>query len=270
MDTLLASLNRLPVLPAAVMEVISGFDNPQLDSHDLATKISHDQSLSARILRMANSPFYGLPRQVASIQEAVMVLGFSSVRCLALAVGIAGAFPDTATVFPWSDYWKRSMMAAVYARSLAKCLKLDQEASFIAGLFHDIGLAVLAYGAPELLAKAQVVAGEGDLLAAERSVMGFDHAQLGGEVVRRWNFPSTIEQAIRQHRSAAAGEGEPLMLVTHAASLLSLAAVAGASDTEECLPQLLQAALGLDPERLRQCLPQQDDIEAACAALVST
>lgn len=270
MEALLATLNKIPSLPAAVQEIISSFDNADIEVHELAGKISQDQNLSAKILHVANSPFYGLPRQVGSIPNAVVVLGFSAVRSLALATGIAGMFPASSATFSWPGYWKRSMAAAVYARSLAKCLKLNPETAFTAGLFHDIGLAALAFGAPQRLAEAQAAAGTGDLRAAERALMGFDHAMLGGEVARHWRFPPDIEQAIRHHHDAATGAGDPLDLVTHAAFLLSVAMADGVEpDVEACLPQPLRAALGLDPEQIRRCMPQVEEIVTACAALLS-
>lgn len=269
MDAMFATLKQLPALPAAVMEVIASFSDPDLDSHELAQKIGLDQGLSARMLRVANSSFYGLPRQVASIQDAVMVLGFSSVRSLALAAGIAGAFPVSSASFAWPEHWKRSMLAGVYARSLAGCLNLDRETAFSAGLFHDIGLAVLAFCAPEQLVRAQASAAEGDLLAAEREVLGFDHAQLGGEVAKNWNFPASIEQAIRCHHTALATDGAMLDLVTHAAHLLSLADMAQA-DVPTSLPEDLTRVLGLDADKLRQCLPSAEELDAASAALLQT
>lgn len=270
METLLATLNKIPSLPTAVRDIISSFDNDNIEIHELAEKISQDQNLSAKILQLANSPFYGLPRQVGSIPNAVVVLGFSSVRSLALAAGVAAMFPASSATFSWPDYWKRSMTAAVYARALAKCLKLNLETAFTAGLFHDIGLAVLAFGAPQQLAVAQQAAAEtGDLLAAERTLLGFDHAQLGGEVAKHWRFPPAIELAIRHHHGAAAGTGEPLVLVTHAAFLLSMAATDGVEpDVEACLPQPLCTALGLNPEQIRRCMPQMEEIVAACASLL--
>lgn len=270
METLLATLNKIPSLPTAVRDIISSFDNADIEIHELAEKISQDQNLSAKILRLANSPFYGLPRQVGSIPNAVVVLGFSTVRSLALAAGIAGVFPASSATFSWPGYWKRSMVAAVYARALAKCLKLNLETAFTAGLFHDIGLAALAFGAPQQLAQAQAAAGTGDLLAAERALLGFDHAMLGGEVASHWRFPPDIELAIRHHHGAAAGAGEPLVLVTHTAFLLSMAEADGVEpDVEACLPQSLRLALGLEPEQIRGCMPKKEEIEAACATLLS-
>ncbi len=269
-DHLLNTLNQLPALSIAVRQVIASFSDQNLDSHELATRISHDQGMSARILRVANSPFYGLMRQVGSIHEAVMVLGFNSVRSIALAAGISSVFPAATGAFSWPDYWRRSMLTGIYAKALAGCLALDRETAFSAGLFNDIGLAVLAYGAPELLAEARAaVTEEVDLLGAERAVLSFDHALLGGEVARRWNFPPAIEAAIRFHHQADGGEGEPLVLVTRVAHLLAAAVWDDrAADTARSVPLPLLAALELTLERLSACLPPLEEAMAASAAIL--
>jgi len=117
---LLATLHKIPSMPVAVQEIISSFENADIEIHELAEKISRDQNLSAQILRLANSAFYGLPRQVGSIPHAVVVLGFNAVRSLALAAGVTGMFPAKSGAFSWTDYWKSSMATAVVARALAK------------------------------------------------------------------------------------------------------------------------------------------------------
>lgn len=254
-------LKRLPALPEAVRQVIASFDDPRLDIHALAGKISRDIDLSARVLRVANSPFYGLARQVSSIHEAVVVLGFGNVRGMALAAGIAGVFPGNGD-FPWTSYWQRCMAAGMYARSLARCVGTNPESAFTAALFHDIGLAALAHGMPGSFAQAQ--AEGGDALDAERALLGFDHAELGGEIARYWNFPPAIERAIRENLRAEPSE-EPLVQLVRAARLLTEAGMAGVAPV---LPEPLLAVLGLDAERMRQCLPQWDDVAATSAALL--
>lgn len=267
---LLATLHKIPSMPTAVQDIISSFDNADIEIHELAEKISRDQNLSAHILRLANSSFYGLPRQVGSIPHAVVVLGFNAVRSLALAAGIAGMFPAKSGSFPWRDYWKRSMAAGVIARALAKCLNLNPDNAFTAGLFHDIGLAALAFGAPQQLAEAQAAAAEGgDLLAMERLLLGFDHAVLGGEVAKYWRFPLDIEQAIRHHHDTESNV--PLVLITQAASRLATAMIHDLElDMEACLPQSLCSALGLDAEQIRHCIPTKEEIMSACASLMPT
>lgn len=260
-------LQRLPALSAAIQQVILSFEDPALDIHVLAERISQDQFLSAKVLRVANSSFYGLRRQVSSISDAVVVLGFGNVRGIALAAGFSGLFPVNDSAFSWPDYWRRCMAAGIYARCLARQLKLDAESAFTAGLFHDIGLAALAYVMPERVEQAQDLAGEaGDLLTAEQALLGFDHAELGGEIARYWNFPYEIEQAIRQHhRALVSGSAMPLAWVAHAAHLLS-----DTQGCDKCIPDALLAALDLSRPQLKQCLPLWSDVDAASAALFSS
>ena len=122
MNEILNNLHQLPSIPAVVQELISNFDNPELDSQHLAQKIGQDQALAAKVLRVANSAFYGLPRQVGSIQEAVVVLGFNTVRSLALSISMV----DFLTGRPgkhqinYSEFWKHSIGVSIMARAIAK------------------------------------------------------------------------------------------------------------------------------------------------------
>jgi len=135
-------------------------------------------------------------------------------------------------------------------------------------LFHDIGLAALAFGAPHQLAEANAATAEGgDLLATERSLLGFDHAVLGGEVAKYWKFPVDIEQAIRHHHDTASDV--PLIMITQAASRIALAVTDEGGEGEVVVPPSLCAALGLDSEQMRHCLPSREEILSACASLLS-
>lgn len=268
MHEILNNLHQLPAIPAVVQELISNFDNPELDSHHLAQKIGQDQALAARVLRVANSAFYGLPRQVGSIQEAVVVLGFSTVRSLVLSAGIIGAF---STASPGgvdrNQYWQRSLSTAILARAVAKCLRQDTEMAFSAGLLHDIGIMVLDVCDHERFAALwqSTQAGENGLIEAERAALGFDHAELGAEVARRWKFPPAIEEAIRYHYQP---EHSPFQMLTGIVQVAALLERFGAEEASggECftrIPEALRDALRLDRERLEKCLPRPEQVEAA-------
>lgn len=112
-DQVIAKLHQLPAMPAVVQEVIASFTNDKLDSAVLADRIAQDQGLSAKVLRVSNSSFYGLPRKIGSIQDAVMVLGFNSVRSLALSAGFVHVFPPVpGSPFNRQAYWKHSFRVA--------------------------------------------------------------------------------------------------------------------------------------------------------------
>lgn len=267
MRDILGNLHQLPAIPAVVQELIQSFDNTALDSHHLAQKIGQDQALAARVLHVANSAFYGLPRQVGSIQEAVVVLGFGTVRSLVLSAGIIGAFSTAAPGnLDRQQHWQRGLATAILARAVAKCLRLDAETAFSAGLLHDIGILVLDVCDHERFAALwqDTQAGENGLIEAERAALGFDHAELGAEVARRWKFPPAIEEAIRHHYQPEHPPFQPLTGCVHVARILAQALENGLPEQEwfARIPETLRAALRLAPEKLAGYLPQAEQLEA--------
>ncbi|HET9112976.1 MAG TPA: HDOD domain-containing protein [Burkholderiales bacterium] len=200
LKSVMESLHRLPALPSVVMEVIDSFAETGISTTLLADKISRDQALSAKLLQVSNSSFYGLSRQVGSINEAVMVLGFDSVRTLTVAIGlIHGLSPFTDQLLNRKRFWQYNIQVATCARFLAKSLNFNSEIAFTAGLLHDIGQMALALTYPErygLIVEHNQGPG---LIESEQQEFGFDHAMLGAEVARHWNFPLAIQDAIKYH-----------------------------------------------------------------------
>lgn len=257
---MLDKLGQLPAMPAVVQEVINSFDDPNLEVDSLAQKIGHDQGLSTRVLRIANSSFYGLSRQVSSIHDAVVVLGFGNIRSLVLAAGFVHAFPQHGEgLFDRKQFWRHSLQVAAAARALAKYAKVNAETAFTAGLLHDIGQVVL----DACLHKSfdgvlqRLASKGGDLHALEREKLGFDHAMAGAEMAKRWNFPEAIQQAIRSHHEAEDQETGALPSLIHLANSLVEALEEGMTITEELLQRLpvgLCAQFKLDTARLEACM----------------
>jgi putative nucleotidyltransferase with HDIG domain len=270
-DEILARLHQLPAIPAVVQEVIASFRNPDLDSAALARKIAQDQGLSAKVLRVANSTFYGLPRKVGSVQDAVTVIGINSVRSLALSAGFVHAFPPAAHgLFDRTAFWKRSFRVAGYAKALAQCLRQDQQTAFTAGMFYDIGELVLDICIPEQFAgmlERQKAAGL-DLIGIEQSELGCDHALIGAEMARRWNFPPEIEHAIRYWRTPEHEPFEPVTGMVHAAALLE-SGLRG-EELMARLPAMLRGHLKISWERIEACLPEPDQLDAGANLMLAT
>lgn len=274
MDHVLNKLHQLPSIPAVVQELIASFDNPELDSQKLAFKIGQDQALSAKVLRVANSAFYGLPRQVGSIQEAVTVLGFSTIRSLVLSAGFIDTFATSgADCIDRKLYWQNSMATAAYAKAIAKCLRQDVEMAFSAGLLNDIGILVLDVCDHERFAELwqRVQESGGVLVETEHAAFGFDHAELGAEVARRWKFPHAIEEAIRNHYQPVQ---KPFQKLT---GIVQLAALLARFDREmlpgdewfEKIPLVLRDALHLEQVAFMKCLPLPEQLEAAKNQMLS-
>lgn len=221
---------KLPSLPSVVLEILESFDNERMDVSTLAGKIANDQALVARVMRVANSAFFGLSGQVGTIFEAISVLGFNNLRGLVTAAAIINASPKNLGQFDLVVFWRHGICTAACAKVLAKRLGLNPEIAFTAGVLHDIGKLIIVMEYP---AAAKVVAvdeaSDESFLEAERNLIGYDHAALGGELAKRWKFPQAIRDAIRLHHSPQdAGDRSSLSDVVYVANLFAHALDQGA------------------------------------------
>ena len=204
LEDVLADIRNLPSLPAVVNELIRALDNELTGIQQLAEGIAKDQSLAARALRVANSPFYGVQHKVASIHDAIVILGFRAVGSLVMAASVTNYFPPpTSKVFDPVSFWRHGIGVAISARALAREVGLDAEAAFSAGLLHDIGVLMLLSTHPEAYVPVLEASRERDcpLAAAERDALGFDHAEAGAALAARWQLPDEIARAVAQHHA---------------------------------------------------------------------
>ena len=260
---ILDKLHQLPAMPLVVREVMSSFRNANVGSAIMARKIELDQGLSARVLRVANSSFYGLSREVGSIQDAVTVLGFDTVRSLVVSAGFTRAFPANGDeLFDRHTYWMRSFKVASYTESLAQCLGGVRQLSFTSGLFYDVGQLVLSICIPEQFADilAQQKASGLNLIEVEQAMLGFDHAEIGAEMAKRWNFPQEIEHAINFWRIPEHEPFEPLSGMVYVAVLLE-SGLKG-DGLIDSLSQKLRDRLKVSWERIEPGMPQPDQLDA--------
>lgn len=206
-SNVLNHIQKLPSMPSIVIELLDNFNNDNVDVTTLVKKLAQDQAIVARVLRVANSSFFGLSGQVGSIAEAISVLGFNNLRGLITAVSIINIFSHTEKSFDWNAFWRHSIGTAVCAKVLAKHVGLNPETAFTAGLLHDIGKLVMAVYFPQAFSQAHESSDSSsiDSLQAERLALGMDHAALGGEVAKRWHFPVEIRTAVALHHAEAGG-----------------------------------------------------------------
>lgn len=270
-STVLDRLHQLPAMPQVVQEVMNSFKDPNIGSAILARKIELDQGLSSRVLRVANSSFYGLAREVGSIQDAVTVLGFDTVRSLVVSAGFMHAFFEAGSddLFDRHAYWMCNFRVATYTEALAQCLGGMRQLSFTAGLFHDVGQLVMSICATEKFAeilKRQKVTGSG-LIELEREMLGFDHAVIGAEMARRWSFPPKIEHAIHYWRTPESVSFEPITAMVHVAVLIESGLTGEALMNR--LPKTLCDRLQFSWERVESCMPERDELDAAANLMLS-
>lgn len=209
-----SGLSRMSGLSPAVQAILPRLGDDTFDVNELGCMVLQDPMLAARVLHLANSPFYGLPRQVGSLREAVLILGFSNLRSVVLSTGMIGVFPDGEGV-------SHSLATAAAARSLAISLGMDQGMAYTAGLLHNLGALLMGHFSPDhwqALAGESPLEGDGRLMK-ERQTFGFDHCELGAEIAGDWHFPAAIRAAIRLHRRPPDEPGEGLTDLVHGAGV---------------------------------------------------
>ena len=261
----LEKCSSLPSLPAVAVQVLRLCQSEDLDLGQIAKVITNDPALSAKMLRLVNSPTYGLRQQVRTVSHALALLGVNAVRTLALSFSLANDLRRSR--HPGIDlniYWKRSALSAVAARELAAVVGMggSKEEAFLAGLLQDIGRLALARVAPEVYAPLSERAG-GDhvvLEMLERGELGADHAEVGHWLTTTWNLPGPLCLAIAHSHGTAPPEGSPpeVVLLARVVAISGLLAdVWVRDDPQEATVLAREQAvvlLGMTPPKLDEVL----------------
>lgn len=215
-------------LPDVTHKVISIANSPESDAGDLEQALRLDPSLAARVIRVANSAYYAQPGQIKTIHSAVVLLGFDTIKNVALAASISELFKGKCETegYSRSALWEHMVSVAATARMIARRIRYpDPEEAFLAGIVHDIGmiLADLYLHDGFLSSVAHARQNRCSLIVAEREVMGVDHAFIGARLARAWNFPKEIRYAVAFHHEPdkAGAEGLQIAMLIHLSDALS-------------------------------------------------
>jgi len=252
-EELASDLGDLPSLPAVVMELLTTIDQEDVDISVLARKVSSDQALTAKTLRLANSSVYNLSVKVNTIQQAITYLGFQTTRNLIAAAALTGCFPSRQCPgFDDKAFWRHSIAVAACAGVLARHVRFNQDYAFTAGLLHDIGRLVLVTLYPQRYAQVLALRAANDslLLEAERAVAGVDHVTAGVALARHWNFSETMRLAIAHHHDPETMGAGLLAMIVHVANAI-VHALDLAGQEDDLVPPVSSVAwtaLGLGEE----------------------
>lgn len=225
----------LPPLPTLVAKLIELIDNPRTNAPTLGKLISTDQVLTSRILKLANSAFYGFPRRISTINLALVVLGFDTIKDLCISVSMRNWFTrdQDDTAFDMSRFWEHSITCGVAGRMIARQFnyRISGEV-FVGGLIHDIGKLVLKqYLKPEFKQIMDEVKKTDCLfIEAEEEILGITHATIGSWLAERWNLPKQLVEAIAYHHQPEMSRDHfPLTAIVHFANYLTRMAKIGNS-----------------------------------------
>lgn len=198
---LIMEIEELPTLPDIVQRVSETASNPEASASMLADVIATDGSISAKLLRLANSPAFGFSRKISQIQQAIALLGFNETKALVMSVAVFDFLAENADL-DFKAYWNHSFSCATLSRRLARSVKASEiETAFVAGLLHDVGKVALAMKLPGKQKKVSELCATGDmtLSRAEEAVFGLTHAEVGYLLGEHWFLPSNLTDAIRYH-----------------------------------------------------------------------
>ncbi len=236
LKSLLPQLSSLPSLPALYFEILSEIQAPNASFKRVGELIARDVSLSAKMLQIVNSAFFGLPRRIASIPEAVSLLGFDTVKGLVLSVKVFSQFEVGRIPARWlEELWRHSSRVGLFARGIAAYEKLPRRSldeAFTAGLLHDVGKLIFAQNFPDATVEMVTEARERPLWEVETGRFGVSHAELGAYLLSLWGIGEEVVAALaHHHRPPETGTPGRVVGVVYAANALEhrLAAEEGGS-----------------------------------------
>ncbi|MCB0826992.1 MAG: HDOD domain-containing protein [Armatimonadetes bacterium] len=247
---------NLPVLPQAVSAILKLADDPNASQRDLEKAFEKDPAITAKILRVANSAYYG-GNQVPSIGRAISMLGITTIRSLVVGVAFQQVVSskNSSRLFNKLDYWTHSLSVAVTSRIIGK-LKLPSrsEELYCAGMMHDIGYLVLERFMPSELDKALEDAKKsgGSLVSCEQSVIGFTHAEVGAMLAEKWGLSEVIKNAIKFHHDPSADSScrETTEIIATANELAYQCGYRNQGYGPDALSDKLKEAIGIPDEQI--------------------
>ncbi|WP_353684916.1 HDOD domain-containing protein [Thermodesulfovibrio sp. 3907-1M] len=221
-------IESLPTIPPILKKILSVIEDPKVSLQKITDFVSSDPTLTARILKMVNSPVYGFPGRISSVSHAMVILGLNAVKGLLLGVSVFEIMQKSMI-----GLWEHSLSAAIFARIIAmkKELQSPEEIS-IGGLLHDIGkvIYIMAFKDEYMKLIESVESEENFLYEIEKQYFGITHAEVGGIIAKKWNFPlKLVEPIMYHHRPQLAEKFQKETAVVHLSNILALARGVGYS-----------------------------------------
>lgn len=213
-DEIAARVGDLPALPDVAAKVMSALHDPKSTAKHLERLISSDQATTAKVLRVANSAFYGVRGEISTLSRAIVVLGFNTLRSVVLAGVSETLHQSKRSCFKDKILWEHSMAVGLASRIIAQECRFEApEEAFVGGLLHDVGKVVLDANQPDAYQSViERVYNDGQtFVEAEGEVFGFDHADVGALVVHRWNLAPALRESVECHHDPLAAEINPTL-----------------------------------------------------------
>lgn len=228
LEQVINKVDDIPALPSVVSEIMALTEDPDSTPQDIEKVVLRDQSLTARVLRLANSAYYGFPRRISTISEATILLGFRAIRSITLSAAVSNVLVRELPGYkmPKGELWRHSQTCAITARHIARKFNIgNSEEIYVAGLLHDIGKVIMSHYIEDAYIEVvnKVINENITFLDAEEEILGFNHAQVGYRIAEKWNLPPDLVEAIAYHHSPEDATLDPHMTcITHIADAITM------------------------------------------------
>ncbi|HQA06659.1 MAG TPA: HDOD domain-containing protein [Syntrophomonadaceae bacterium] len=268
LEEIVQAVNDLPSLPQIVLRVMELTEDPDSTAQDINATLAQDQGMTARVLKLANSAFYGFPRRIATVTEATVLLGFKTIRSIVLAASVNEILSQEMEGYAleYGELWKHSQCSAMAARLIARRVKYGGfDVAYTAALLHDIGKVVLNSSMKETYHEVldKVINDNMTFLQSEQIVLGFDHAQVGAQIAEKWNLPPELVETIALHHEPEKAQVNlQLTAIVHLANAVCVAMGIGLGIDGLLYPVSFHAMkiLGLQQADLDAILSEMVDI----------
>lgn len=272
-DKVKDSIERMPTLSPVVHKISEVANNVRSSAQELTDVIQLDPVLTAKVIRMVNSAYFGLPQEVKSLKQAVVMLGLNTIKNVALSSAVLGKiYLKGSTSLNGQDFWKHSLGVGVASKLIARKLGVDVkvvEEYFIAGLIHDIGKVLINNFFPEEMNEVLENAAkkEDPITDIERRVVGLTHEEIGIAIGKKWKFANNLLYAVgRHHLPVTSGESAVFsMVVSIADNFVKILKVGFSGNYKiDAVPEEVWAAVNLNEEQVFDALSSiNDEIEKA-------
>ncbi len=263
LENIASLLKSFPSMPGAAIKLLALIDDPDVSVSQIEAILRHDAGLTANILKLANSAYFGIPTKVGSVRQAVLILGLKRLIQMVIAACVNAIMDKQVPGYdlPPGELWRHSIAASVAAEGLVKELDItDNEEIFTAALLHDVGKLVLGNFVKKDLKKIESVLNQDiSFEAAEDMVLGTNHADIGAQILTQWCLPFDIVNAVRWHHSPESADKNTTTLdIVHVANVLCLMVGIGAGrDKMQNTPsEIVAKRLGLEPYHLEKIASQ--------------
>ena len=254
---IMSKVRSFPGMPATAGKLLPLLKNPDSDASKIEDILRYDPGLTANILKLTNSAYFGIPAKISSVRQAIMLLGWKRLFQLVMTMCMSDLMKDSIAGYdlPKGELWRHSIAVSIAADVLVKSLQISEaEEVFTAALLHDIGKLVLGDYVQEDIPKIDAMVEKGiSFEVAEYIVLGTDHAEIGSNILKNWSFPTPLVEAVHWHHDPNSCTGHCLMSdIVHIADILGqMAGYGKKSEDREPFPiSGVLERLGLHPEDL--------------------